>query len=159
MIINGISNAVIAIISFNYGARLKKRIEECIKLTLIVSIIIMLGGTFIFILFPQQLISIFNADKKTFEISIKALKICSLSFICSAINIQTCSFLQALDGNKQSLFLSLLRQFILLVPLIYLISIYRGLDAIWWSFPISEAIVAMLSLKLLFHIKQKINNI
>lgn len=159
MAINGISNAVIAIISFNYGARLKDRIRECIKLTLISSCVIMIIGMIIFLLFPNTLLSMFNPDQEMHDIAIVAMRICSLSFIGSAINIQVCSFLQALDGSKQSLFLSLLRQLIILIPLAYLLSLTKGLNALWWSFPISETLVALLSFRLLIQINHKIDNI
>ena len=159
MAINGISNAVIAIISFNYGARLKNRIRECIKLTLISSCVIMVIGMIIFLLFPNTLLSMFNPDQEMHDIAIVAMRICSLSFIGSAINIQVCSFLQALDGSKQSLFLSLLRQLIILIPLAYLLSLTKGLNALWWSFPISETLVALLSFRLLVQINHKIENI
>ena len=159
MAINGISNAVIAIISFNYGARLKNRIRECIKLTLISSCVIMLIGMIVFLLFPNALLSMFNPDQEMYDIAIVAMRICSLSFIGSAINIQVCSFLQALDGSKQSLFLSLLRQLIILIPLAYVLSLTKGLNALWWSFPISETLVALLSFRLLMQINHKIDNI
>ncbi len=156
MAINGISNAVIAIISFNYGARLKNRIRECIKLTLISSCVIMIKGMIIFLLFPNTLLSMFNPDQEMHDIAIVAMRICSFG---SAINIQVCSFLQALDGSKQSLFLSLLRQLIILIPLAYLVSLTKGLNALWLSFPISETLVALLSFRLLMQINHKIENI
>lgn len=101
----------------------------------------------------------FNPDREMHDITIVAMRICSLSFIGSAINIQVCSFLQALDGSKQSLFLSLLRQLIILIPSAYLVSLTKGLNALWWSFPISETLVALLSFRLLMQINHKIENI
>ena len=119
----------------------------------------MLIGSVIFLLFPDVLLSMFNPDKQMYDIAIIAMRICSLSFICSGINIQVCSFLQALDGSKQSLYLSILRQLVILVPAVYLLSTIKGLNAIWWAFPISETLVVLLSFRLLAQLNHKIDNI
>ena len=146
MATNGISNAIIAIISFNYGAKNISRIKECIKLTLIYTCIIMFAGTILFESVPSALLGLFNADSTMLEIGIPTLRICAISFVLGGINVQICGMLQALDGSKQSLFLSLLRQMILIIPCAYILSKVFGLQATWWAFVISEVVTSVFSL-------------
>ena len=151
MAINGISNAIIAIISFNYGARSIKRIKECIKISLISTSLIMLVGTMLFELCPTTLLNLFNADDTMYQIGIPTLRICALSFLFGGINLIICSCLQALDGSKKSLLLSMLRQMILVVPSAYLLSTLFGLQAIWWCFIFAEIITSFFSFFFLKH--------
>lgn len=146
MATNGISNAIIAIISFNYGAKNISRIKECVKLTLIYTCIIMFAGTILFESVPSALLGLFNADSTMLEIGIPTLRICAISFVLGGINVQICGMLQALDGSKQSLFLSLLRQMILIIPCAYILSKVFGLQATWWAFVISEVVTSVFSL-------------
>ncbi len=146
MAINGMSNAVIAIISYNYGAKNKSRIQECIKLSILSTVVIMLVGTILFQLFPQALLSLFNASTEMYSIGIPALKIISLSFIFGGVNVQSCAILQSLESSKESLVVTLLRQLIIVLPLAFLFSKLFGLNYIWISFPISEFIAFCISL-------------
>lgn len=159
MAVNGISNAIIAIISFNYGARSPKRINECIRLTLLSSALIMVVGTVVFELFPSQLLGLFQSDSTMLEIGIPTLRICALSFVLGGINVQVCGILQALDGSKQSLFLSLLRQMILVVPAAYVLSSLFGLQATWWAFVAAEILTFFFSIYELFQINRKLNTL
>lgn len=159
MAINGISYAAIAIISYNYGARLKERIKECIKLSLISTIIIMIVGTIIFELFPDVLIGFFNPNEEMLSIGHKTLRICSIGFVFGGISVMVCAILQALDGSKESLVISLLRQLVLVIPIAYVLSKLKGLNAIWWAFPISEILTVFLSIYYLRKVDSKINNI
>ena len=145
MAVNGLSNAVIAIISYNYGARNKERVNACIKMSLLISIVIMVLGTIVFECFPTQLLLLFNADQAMLDIGIIALKVISTSFVFGGISVMICSILQSLDGSHQSLIISLLRQLIIIIPLAFVLSKMYGLNALWLAFPITEIISCMLS--------------
>ncbi len=146
MAINGMSNAVIAIISYNYGAKNKSRIQSCIKLSIFSTVVIMILGTILFQLCPKQLLSLFNASQEMYSIGIPALQIISLSFVFGGVNVQSCAILQSLESSKESLIITLLRQLIIVLPLAYLFSMLFGLNYIWISFPISEFLAFCISL-------------
>ena len=149
MAVSGMSNAVIAIISYNYGARNKERIKSCIRISLISTIIIMISGTVIFQLFPVQLLSLFNASDEMLSIGIPALKTISLSFVFGGVNVQGCAILQSLDSSKESLVVTLLRQFIIILPLAFALSKMFGLNHVWFAFPVSELVALILCIRFL----------
>ena len=149
MAVSGMSNAVIAIISYNYGARNKERIKSCIRISLISTIMIMISGTVIFQLFPVQLLSLFNASDEMLSIGIPALKTISLSFVFGGVNVQGCAILQSLDSSKESLVVTLLRQFIIILPLAFALSKMFGLNYVWFAFPVSELVALILCIRFL----------
>lgn len=156
MAVLGITNALIPIVAYNYGAQKKERIKESIHFSLILSIGIMLIGTLIFQLFPRTLISMFHANQEMYDLAIPALRIISLSFICAGINMILCSCFQALNHANASLVITLLRQLILLLPLTYILAKLFGLNIGWVSFIITETLCAILSIVIWMNIKKKL---
>lgn len=156
MAVLGITNALIPIVSYNYGAQKKERIKESIHFSLILSIIIMCIGTLIFQIFPHTLISMFHANQEMYDLAIPALRIISISFVCAGINMILCSCFQALNHANISLMITLLRQLILLLPFTYLLAHSFGLNIGWFSFVITEGICAFLSIFLWSKIKKNL---
>ena len=136
----GLNNGIVPIIAYNYGARKRSRIIETMKLGLIYAGSIMLLGTLVFQIFPRQLLGMFNPSETMLEIGIPALRIISLSFICAAIGIVFTSVFQALGNGMLSLIASVIRQLVVLLPAAYILAKVGGLNAIWWSFLIAEAV-------------------
>lgn len=159
MAVNGLSYATIAIISYNYGAKNKERIQQCIKYSLITSILIMIIGFIVFQCFPTQLLYLFNANQQMLDIGISALKIISLSFIFGGINVQISAILQAIDGSKQSLFITLLRQLIIIIPLCYILSKQYGINVMWIAFPVTEFISFIIAVIFLRNSNNFLNNL
>lgn len=156
MALLGMSNALIPIISYNYGALKYERIEEAIRFSLIVAVVIMSIGFVVFELFPIQLLSMFTSDEAMLEVGIPALRIISISFIFCGISVILCSAFQAINHPYESLIVTLLRQLILLIPLTYILSTLGGLELCWWSFPITEVLVAGLSFYFLKRVTKEI---
>ena len=74
----GVTNALIPIVGYNYGARQRKRIMDTIRLGIIMSTAIMALGLVIFQLFPEQLLLLFNAKEDMLSIGVPALRLISL---------------------------------------------------------------------------------
>lgn len=146
MAVSGMTNALIPIIAYNYGANHKKRIREAIGFSLLLSAGIMLLGTVAFEMFPVELLYLFDAQENMLSIGIPALQIISISFVFAGISMVICAIFQAIDQANDSLFITLLRQLIILLPLTWLFGQTFGLNMCWWSFPITEIICAMISL-------------
>lgn len=140
MAVLGITNALIPIISYNYGARRNDRVKESIKFSLILSIGIMAVGTIVFQLFPRELMSMFSANDEMYSIGIPALKEISLSFIFAGISMILCSCFQALNHANESLWITLGRQLVILLPITYFLMHTFGINAGWYSFVITEAV-------------------
>ena len=147
----GLRDAITPVVSFNHGMRSKKRVKEGIKYGMIYTIIIMTAGLLIIEIFAEPFAKIFGLSGQTQSMCISAMRVISLSFIFAGINVA----LQALDSGLESLIISILRQFLLVVPVAYgfaLIAV-KNIEYIWlvWStFPIAEvvsSIVAILFMK------------
>ena len=141
----GLSTGIIAILAYNYGARLKERIYRCIKVALIWACVIMFIGTLIFMIFPGQLMSVFESDadseltSQMTSIGIVAMRIISSSFICAAVGITLSTVFQAVGKGVYSMIMSICRQLLVLLPSAWLIARFTGnVYAVWWCFPIAE---------------------
>ena len=141
----GLSTGIIAILAYNYGARNKERIYSCIKTALIWACVIMLIGTLIFMLFPEQLMSIFESDanpeltSQMTDIGVVAMRIISSSFILAAIGITLSTVFQAVGKGVYSMVVSICRQLVVLLPAAWLLARLTGsVYAVWWCFPIAE---------------------
>ncbi len=150
----GLNNGLVPIVSYNYGARRPKRINAAIKYSVIYATILMLIGTVAFLLIPQTLLSMFNASEKLIEIGVPALRIISLSFLFAGFAIICSSVFQAMGNGMLSLYVSVGRQLIVLLPAAFLLAQTGVLSAVWWSFPIAELISLALSALFLIHVKR-----
>ena len=156
MAVLGMNNALIPILSYNYGAHQMERIREGIRFALWMSCVIMAIGTVVFQLFPTQLLYLFDAKEAMLSIGIPALRTISISFVFAGISMVLCSVFQALGSPNHSLLVTLLRQMVILLPLAYGFSSAFGLDMCWWSFPITEVLCALLSLYLLRSVQKRV---
>ena len=137
----GLSNGLVAIVGYNYGARLKKRVYESVKVALVYAIVIMAAGMVLFMAIPNVLMGLFDktADGSIRAIGAPALRIISTHFILAAIGITLSTVFQAIGKGFYSLIMSLCRQLIVLIPVAWLLS-RAGLETTWWAFPIAEAV-------------------
>ena len=149
----GLSTGIIAILAYNYGARNKERIYSCIKTALIWACVIMLIGTLIFMLFPEQLMSIFESDanpeltSQMTDIGVVAMRIISSSFILAAIGITLSTVFQAIGKGVYSMVVSICRQLVVLLPAAWLLARLTGsVYAVWWCFPIAEIAALIISI-------------
>ena len=144
MPILGISNAMVPIISYNYGAKNKERIKKSIKLSITWSTLMIIFGMVIFIAFPEEILNMFSATPKMIEIGIPMIRIISISYLPVGFSIVCASIFQSLSSAGIALFEPFLRQFIILLPLMYIIGQRTGdIDKIWYSFIIAEFIAGL----------------
>ena len=147
----GLNNGTVPIIAYNYGARKPERIVKTLKLAIIYAVSIMFVGFLAFQLIPDKLLMIFNASDLMQEIGVPALKIISLSFMAAGYGIACSSMFQALGHGMMSLYMSVVRQLVVLLPAAFILSKIGGLKYVWFAFPISE--VTSLILATVFLIK------
>ncbi len=146
----GLSNGLVAIVGYNYGARLRQRVYDAVKVALRMAAVIMAVGTAAFLLIPQTLLSPFEAEgaSELTAIGTVALRIISSHFVLAAIGITLSTVFQAVGRGMYSLIMSLCRQLIVLLPAAYLLSALGGLNAVWWCFPIAEIVSLAICLTL-----------
>ena len=142
----GLNNGMIPIISYNYGARSKKRMLDTLKYSYFVALFFCMIGLLAFELIPRPLLGLFDASEAMIAIGVPALRIIAIIFLAMWYCVITGSFFQALGKALYSLYVSAARQLIVLLPAAYILAKIGGLDLIWWSFPIAEVMSLLITL-------------
>ena len=138
----GFQQVLLPLFSYHYGAGERHRNREILKCSMIFSVIIMAVATGIFFRFPEKLVQIFSKGSAIVAIGKTAFPVISISFVFAGLTIVITSYLQGIAHIKVSLFIIVLRQIVLLVPLAWLLH-FVGLNAVWWTFPVTEIIASM----------------
>ena len=146
MPIFGLSSGMVPIIAYNYGARKKKRVMSTIYIGTIIAIGIMVVGTIVFNLFPEVLLSLFSATEEMYRLGVPALRIISLCFVSAAISIGLGSSFQATGYGIGTMIVSISRQLLVLIPTAYIMAKLVGINGVWFSFIIAEAVGLAVSL-------------
>ena len=155
MPIFGLNNGMVPIVAYNYGARKPERITAAAKLSILYAVCIMLIGLAVFQFFPEQLLRIFEASDNMLAIGIPALRIISINFIFAGYGVISSSLFQALGHGMLSLWVSLLRQLVFLLPAAFLLSLLGEVGYVWLAFPISEVASVIFSTVFLRHVYRK----
>lgn len=157
MPINGLGQAAIPIVGFNYGAKNGERIRQALRILLPASIIFALCCTVIFLLLPGQLLGLFNPSDEMLALGIPALRIISLTFALSAATIVIGYSCSGLGNGVINMLGNALRQVIAFIPFAYLFIKIMGVNQVWYSLWISEAAAALYAgVSLLFEYKKKV---
>ncbi len=144
----GLNNGIIPVLAYNYGARKRDRIKSALKFSMVLAVGIMVVGTVIFNLIPELLLRMFDAKDYMIGMGVPSLRIISLSFPVAAVCIVMGSIFQAFAKSIYSLFVSIGRQLVVLIPAAWLLSLTGDVNAIWWAFPIAE--IASLAISTIF---------
>ena len=135
----GMNNGLIPILAFNYGARDRARVMQALRFAVLLAVCIMGVGTLVFNLFPELLLSMFNASDDMRAIGVPALRIISLNFPVAAVCIALGSTFQAFSRSIYSLIVSVMRQLVVLIPCAWLLAQTGVVTNVWWAFPMAEA--------------------
>ena len=155
MPIFGLTNGMIPIVSYNYGANKRDRVFATIKLSAVSAVSYMLLGFIVFQSIPTVLLGFFEAGEAMLKIGKIALRIISISFIFAGFAIISSSVCQALGKSVYSLLLSVARQLVVLIPAAFLLSLTGKVSAVWWAFPIAECISLILATIFLIRVLKK----
>ena len=142
--ISGIVQGIRPLMSYNLGAGRKDRVIGIFKVTLLLSLGVMVIGTILCLAIPKQLMDIFTDTPQTMEQGAVALRIISAGFIVSAISVVVSGSFEALGKGMPSLIISLLR-YIAILPIALLMSYLFQAAGVWHSFWITELLSAVVS--------------
>lgn len=143
----GLTQGLLPIMGFNYGAKNKKRLMQALTEGCLIALIIMVAGMLIFLLLPDRLLGIFNASQELLRIGVPALRTICTCFIFAALGIVSSTMFQAVGQGTYSLIVSLMRQLVILVPAAWLLARLSGeVNSVWWAFPIAETFSLLASL-------------
>lgn len=158
----GVRDAITPIVSFNFGMRNKKRIKEGIRYGMLFTFILMVIGLLVIELFARPLTSFFSLSDTTYTMCVDCMKIVSLGFIFAGLCIAFQGVFQAIECGLQSLFISVGRQVLFILPVAWFIGRFvtgeENVSIIWWTFLIGEGITLICTfLMYIPAVKKKIN--
>lgn len=140
MTVNGLIQGTIPIMSYNYGLGNYKRLNQALKVSSLIAVILMAGGGVILALFPKQILKIFMASDQMLVFGVKALRIMTLSYIFNGLSTMIASYMQAISKVKISIIINLLRQLLILVTVMWIFNKFFAMDGIWYSFIVTEVL-------------------
>ncbi|MDR1519481.1 MAG: MATE family efflux transporter [Planctomycetota bacterium] len=154
----GLNNGMVPIVAYNFGARNRERIVKTIRLAVLYAEGVMLAGSLLFQLFPNQLLGLFNANAAMLALGAPALRIIGIHFVLAGACVVFISTLQALGNGLESLLIAFTRQLVVLLPAAWLLSLTGSVGAVWWAFPLAECATLAVSGHLLKRVfRQKVD--
>ena len=138
MFVMGMNQGMQPIVGYNYGAEHFDRMFRCLWLTIAWATAILLAGWSASMLFPYQIARIFTTDPTLIQMSARGIRLNMLVFFVVGSQAVITNFFQCIGKVKVSIFLSLSRQLILLLPMAYIFPLFLGLDGVWYSMAASD---------------------
>ena len=159
MICMGLNQGMQPIAGYNYGARQYSRVKEVFwqtaKLATVVTTICFILGMF----FPRMAAGIFTHDEELLTQAARSLRLLTCFFPIVGFQMISTNFFLSLGMVQKSVILSLSRQILFLLPLIYFLPTWLGSDGVWISFPISDVLATLLSIYMLGRLFKKFNKL
>ncbi len=159
MICMGFNQGMQPIAGYNYGARQYSRVKEVFwktaKLATIMTTLCFIFGMFL----PRTAVSIFTHDPELVELAAKALRIMTCVFPIVGFQMISTNFFQSLGMVQKSVILSLSRQILFLLPMLYTLPLWLGAEGVWMSFPISDALATLLTIYMLGRLFKKFSQL
>ena len=157
MICMGLNQGMQPIAGYNYGARQYSRVKDVFwktaKLATGVTTLCFIIGVFI----PKAAVGIFTHDEELMALGTDALRILTLVFPIVGFQMIGTNFFQSLGMVKKSIFLSLTRQLVFLLPALYILPLFIGTEGVWYSFTVSDIISFLLTAILIRKTFKKFN--
>lgn len=159
MFVLGVCMGMQPIVGFNYGAKRFDRLKRAYWLTVAVSTGVCLIGTIASIFFPRYVAMIFTTDESLIAACEHAMPIANVVFWIAGFQIVTTNFFQSLGEATKSVFMSLSRQVIFLLPFLIILPPLLQLDGVWYAFPVSDFLASLIGMILLIIEMKKINRL
>jgi putative MATE family efflux protein len=156
LIIFGFNMGMQPIVGYNFGAKQYNRVLETLKYSLIFGTIISFSVFLIAELFPMTIAGAFTKDSELLRLTKEGIRIAFIMFPFIGGQIVASSFFQAIGMPKISIFLSLSRQLICLIPLLLLLPLWFQLDGVWGASMVADFISATLTAFILIYHYKKI---
>ena len=158
MFVMGMTQGMQPIVGYNYGAEKYDRMFRCLWLTIAAATAILLVGWTLSMLFPRQIVRIFTSDPTLIDLSAHGLVLDMLVFFVVGSQAVITNFFQCIGKVKVSIFLSLSRQLLLLLPMAYFFPMIWDLDGVWYSMPTSDFGSFAMTIPLLIWYMKKLKN-
>ncbi|MEE8325153.1 MAG: MATE family efflux transporter, partial [Candidatus Humimicrobiaceae bacterium] len=150
----GISQSFATISSFNYGAKLYHRVKKVLGITILWTTVISLAGFVLMMIFPRYLLTAFSSDPVLISTGIAPLRILVIFFPLMGLHMVSGSFFQSLGKALQAILIILTKQFLFLIPAIYILPKFFGLLGVWLAMPVADLLsLSIAGIFVLFEIR------
>jgi len=150
MVTMGVCQGMQPIAGYNYGAQNYNRMLEVLRLAVIAGTLVCAVGFVIAMFFPEPCVRLFTTDVELIEKSVVAMRYIMALFVIIGAQMVITNFFQSIGKAKVSIFLSLSRQLIILVPAIAILPPLMGLNGVWLAMPLSDGIAAVMAYAMLW---------
>ncbi len=145
MPIIGASHGLLPVVGFCLGARLWERLWRAVRMASMVIAIVMGISSVVLLILAPQIVGIFNKDPELMAVAVPAMRILLSTFVILGPSIMFITTFQGLSKGKEALVLTLVRQFIFFIPLLYLLSEVMDIYGVWLSLPLSDILAFTVS--------------
>ncbi|MCQ2444979.1 MAG: hypothetical protein MJ061_05785 [Mailhella sp.] len=150
MSVVGLGQGMQPIVGFNYGARRPDRVRMTLKYATAAGTAVTLAGMLSALLIPELLVSVFTSHPELSAASCHALRLCSAMFVLVGPQIVIGTYFQSIGQSKIASVISMGRQMLFLVPCLFILPRFLGLDGVWLSMPCADVFGAALSFGCLY---------
>ncbi len=140
MVVMGINQGMQPIAGYNYGAQYLDRMMRVLNLSIIAGVCVMTVGWLVGELLPYPCARMFTTDTQLIDMAVNGIRINMIAFPLIGFQAVVTNFFQSIGKAKISIFLSLSRQMLFLLPLLITLPPFWGVDGVWWSLPLSDVI-------------------
>lgn len=154
MTVIGVCQGMQPILGYNYGAGNMTRLFRTLRMAATVGIVVTTLGCIIGAVFPRAIAMMFMQDETQIECAVNCLRITTITFWMVGFQIVATNFFQSLGMAGKAVFLSLTRQIIFMIPLLFILPPLLGLDGVWGAFPVADFLSVVVSAVML-HIQVK----
>lgn len=155
MVTMGLNQGMLPIAGYNYGAQKFDRLIRVLKCAIIAGTAITTTGFLIVHIFPYQCARLFTTDPELIEKAMRAIKINMLAFPFVGCQMVITNFFQSIGKAKISIFLSLSRQMLFLLPLLIILPRIFKLDGVWMSLPTADTIAFIMAIIMMMKYMRK----
>ena len=141
----GLVQGMQPIVGFNYGAKNYDRAIKTFKLSLLSSSVFFIVGALLIQFVPQVLVGMFNRDPQLMDITVNGLRKYAFALPIIGISIVGTNYIQSSGKAKVAMVLSLLRQVIILIPMILILPKFLGLNGVWFAQPTADIIASAIT--------------
>ena len=141
----GVTQGFLPVAGYNYGAKDTQRVKESVKKSIIFGTVIASVIFLTSLFFPGPFVSIFTNDTQLLDLTPKALVIAFLATPLITTQLIGAAYFQAIGKAFPALILTLLKQGFFLIPLVYFLPRFYGVDGVWVSFPIADVLATVVT--------------
>ncbi len=159
MICMGLNQGMQPIASYNYGARLYSRVKQVYWKTVLNATIVVSIGFIISVVFAKYVVMAFTHDPEMIAIAKHGLRLMNCILFIIGFQIVSTNFFQCLGMAWKAIVLSLSRQVLCLLPALYLLPLWLGVDGVWLSFPVGDIVAATVTAFMITPLLRKFNRL